>query len=112
MSVHKYEPSKSSLSTEKVYDFTQRDLLDYQMNEIPGMGPASIEKFRQHGVNTPAQILAKLLSYVHSPDVTGLEVCNAFYDWANPIMGKANTHNLTFALANYASEHGLFNVDK
>jgi hypothetical protein len=81
------------------------------MKEIPGMGPDSIDKFKDHGIYTPAQILAKFLSFVHSEEVQPLEVCNQFYDWANPIMGKANTHNLTFAMANYAGEHGLFNYE-
>ena len=81
------------------------------MNEIPGMGPATIDKFKDHGIYTPAQILAKFLSFVDSESTSGIEVCNNFYEWANPIMGKANTHNLTFAMANYAGEHGLFQYE-
>jgi len=111
MSSFNYQPSKSSLRADTVVDFVGRSLLDFKMTEIPGMGPASIQKFGDHGIYTPAQILAKFLSYVDSEDVTAMEVCNAFYDWANPIMGKANTHNLTFALANYAGEHGLFRYE-
>lgn len=111
MSNFNYQPSKSSLRADTVVEFVNRSLLDFKMKEIPGMGPASIDKFQDHGIYTPAQILAKFLSFVHSPDVTALEVCNQFYEWANPIMGKANTHNLTFAMANYAGEHGLFNYE-
>ena len=111
MSNFNYQPSKSSLRADTVVEFVNRSLLDFKMKEIPGMGPASIDKFKDHGIYTPAQILAKFLSFVHSPDVMALEVCNQFYEWANPIMGKANTHNLTFAMANYAGEHGLFNYE-
>ena len=111
MSSFNYQPSKSSLRADTVVEFVSRSLLDFKMNEIPGMGPASICKFEDHGIYTPSQILAKFLSFVHSDGVTAHEVCNSFYDWANPIMGKANTHNLTFAMANYAGEHGLFNYD-
>jgi len=111
MSSFNYQPSKSSLRADTVVEFVSRSLLDFKMNEIPGMGPASIVKFQDHGIYTPAQILAKFLSFVHSEEVQPLEVCNQFYDWANPIMGKANTHNLTFAMANYAGEHGLFNYE-
>lgn len=107
-----YQESKSSLRADTVVEFVTRTLLDFKINEIPGMGPASIEKFKDHGIYTPAQILAKFLSFVHDDDVSGREVCESFYNWANPIMGKANTHNLTFAMANYAAEHGLFNYDK
>ena len=103
-----YEPSKSSLRADTVVEFVGRSLLEFRMQEIPGMGPASIAKFEEHGIYTPAQILAKFLSYVDGPDVTAQTVCEGFYNWAKPIMGKANTHNLTFALANYAGEHGLF----
>ncbi len=111
MSTFNYQPSKSSLRAETVVEFVNRSLLDFKMKEIPGMGPATIAKFGDHGIYTPAQILAKFLSFVHAEDVTALEVCNSFYDWANPIMGKANTHNLTFAMANYAGEHGLFRYE-
>jgi hypothetical protein len=111
MSSYSYEPSKSSLRADTVVEFVNRSLLDFKMTEIPGMGPASISKFQDHGIYTPAQIVAKFLSFVDSADIRGRDVCEAFYNWANPIMGKANTHNLTFALANYASEHGLFNLD-
>ena len=106
-----YQPSKSSLRADTVVEFVNRSLLDFKMNEIPGMGPASIQKFASEGIYTPAQILAKFLSYVHSPEVTSQDVCESFYNWAKPIMGTANTHNLTFALANYAGEHGLFKYE-
>ena len=111
MSAFNYQPSKSSLRADTVVGFVNRSLLDFKMNEIPGMGPASIEKFGDHGIYTPAQIVAKFLSFVDSPDATAQQVCEDFYNWANPIMGKANTHNLTFALANYSGEHGLFRYE-
>lgn len=106
-----YHPSKSSLRAETVVSFVNQSLLEFKMNDIPGMGPASIAKFADHGVYTPAQILAKFLSFVVSHDTKALEVCEGFYNWAKPIMGKASTHNLTFALANYAGEHGLFRYE-
>tara|TARA_B100000683_G_C12507276_1_gene559510 strand:+ start:4205 stop:4585 length:381 start_codon:yes stop_codon:yes gene_type:complete len=111
MSEFNYQPSKSSLRADTVVEFVNRSLLDFRMNEIPGMGPASIQKFADQGIYTPAQIVAKLLSFVDSRDKSAQEVCEDFYNWANPIMGKANTHNLTFALANYAGEHGLFRYE-
>jgi hypothetical protein len=111
MSKYNYEPSKSSLRADTVVSFVSRSLLDFDMDEIPGMGPASIQKFAEEGIYTPAQIVAKLLSYVHSADVDGQEVCESFYNWAKPIMGRANTHTLTFALANYCGEHGLFKLE-
>lgn len=107
-----YQPSKSSLRADTIVEFVNKSLLDYKMNEIPGMGPASIRKFaEQEHIYTPAQMLAKFLSFVHSEDVSAQEVCESFYGWAKPIMGTANTHNLTFALANYAGEHGLFKYE-
>ena len=111
MSSYNYEPSKSSLRADTVVEMCNRSLLDFKMSDIPGMGPASIQKFSDHGIYTPAQIVAKFLSFVDSEDVSAQDVCEGFYNWANPIMGKANTHNLTFALANYAGEHGLFNYE-
>ena len=111
MSAFNYQPSKSSLRADTVVEFVNQSLLDFKMSEIPGMGPASIQKFGDYGIYTPAQIVAKFLSYVDSEEVEANEVCERFYNWANPIMGKANTHNLTFALANYAGEHGLFRFE-
>ena len=111
MSNFNYEPSKSSLRADTVVEFVNRSLLDFKMKEIPGMGPASIAKFAERGIYTPAQVVAKFLSFVDSEQVNAQDVCESFYNWANPIMGKANTHNLTFAMANYTSEHGLFNLD-
>lgn len=103
-----YQPSKSSLRADTVVDFVNLTVVKFNMPDIPGMGNASIIKFGERGIYTPAQILAKFLSGIDSPDITHQEVCEKFYNWANPIMGKANTHNLTFAMANYACEHGLF----
>lgn len=111
MSEYNYQPSKSSLRADTVVEFVGRSLLDFKMTEIPGMGPATIQKFADHGIYTPAQILAQFLSFVRDPDDTAQDVCERFYNWANPVMGKANTHNLTFALANYAGEHGLFRYE-
>lgn len=111
MASFNYNESKSSLRADTVVEFVTKSLLDFKMAEIPGMGPASIAKFEDHGIYTPAQILAKFLSFVHDEHVQPREVMESFYNWANPIMGKANTHNLTFAMANYAAEHGLFNYD-
>jgi len=111
MSAYNYEPSKSSLRADTVVEFVNRSLLDFKMSEIPGMGPASIQKFGDHGIYTPAQIVAKFLSFVDAEDVSSQDVCERFYNWASPVMGKANTHNLTFALANYAGEHGLFRYE-
>lgn len=107
-----YHSGKSSLAADTIASFVNQSLLDYKMRDIPGMGPATIQKFAdQEHIYTPAQILAKFLSFVHSEEVTAQEVCESFYNWAKPIMGKANTHNLTFALANYAAEHGLFRYE-
>ena len=70
-----YQPSKSSLRADTVVEFVNKSLLEFKMKEIPGMGPASIDKFQDHGIYTPAQILAKFLSYVDSPDAKAIDVC-------------------------------------
>ena len=58
MSSYNYEPSKSSLRADTVVEMCNRSLLDFKMSDIPGMGPASIQKFSDHGIYTPAQIVA------------------------------------------------------
>jgi predicted flap endonuclease-1-like 5' DNA nuclease len=88
-SYQSYQPSKSSLRADTVVEFVNQSLLDFKMTDIPGMGPASIVKFQNEGIYTPAQILAKFLSYVDTPDANAIDVCNGFYDWATKIMGQA-----------------------
>ena len=68
--------------------------------------------FFQGGIDTIAQLLGKFLSFVDGESDT-MGVCQAFFSWAKATCkengaAKANMHSVTFAMANFATEKGLF----
>ena len=103
-----FVPTKSSIRAETVAEFVNGSFNNMTLRDIPGIGPASERAFQDAGINTPAQLVAMYLSFVDSEDSTTQEVCQKFYDWAKPYMGRANTHDITFAIANYVDEKGMF----
>ena len=85
------------------------------MTVIPGIGPATAAAFAKGGINTIAQLLGKFLSFIDGEGNT-MDVCQNFFTWAKATVkengaAKANMHSVVFAVANFATEKGLFEYD-
>ena len=112
-----YDPARSCVSTDKIIDWCQnRDLsAGDDMKKVPGVGPKLEEVLRANGVDTIAQLLARFLTNVDGERNTG-EVCQTFFSDMKALVAgtsakSANMHAVTFAVANFLAERGLFKYD-
>lgn len=112
-----YDPHRSGLSTETIIDWCQRDHLSSSesLTSVPGVGPALKEVFEKNNIFTIAQLLARFLENIDGERDTK-EVCQAFFTSVktmvtNTTASRANIHALTFAVANFLAEKGIFTYD-
>lgn len=114
MSGQKFDPTKSSAGTDAIVDWCRTEGLKAtdDIKIIPGVGASLEEVLRENDINTIAQVLGKFLLGVDGEkDTQG--VCQTFFDWLKAITkgtsaSRANMHSITFSVANFASEKGLF----
>jgi hypothetical protein len=109
-----FQPDKSSASTDAIKDWCMKDDIKASdsMEIIPGVGEKTAAAFSRGGINTIAQLLGKFLSFVDGEGDT-MDVCQRFFTWAKTCVKEngaatANMHSVTFAIANFATEKGLF----
>ena len=112
-----YDPHRSGLSTETIVDWCTRDsVLDNdRLTDVPGVGPALETIFEENGILTIAQLLAHFMEQIDGERDTA-EVCQAFYGSVKSMVAdtkasRANIHALTFAVANFLAERGMFTYD-
>ena len=117
MSASTYDPNRSCVGTDKIIDWCQnRDLsAGEDMKKVPGVGPKLQEVLRANGVDTIAQLLARFLINVDGERNTR-EVCQTFFSGMKALVSgtsasRANMHAVTFAVANFLAERGLFKYD-
>ena len=112
-----FDPNKSSAGTDAIVDWCRTEGLKASddIKIIPGVGAALQEVLRENGIDTIAQVVGKFLMGIDGErDTQG--VCQAFFDWMKSIVKdtrakSANMHSITFSVANFASEKGLFVYD-
>ena len=105
-----FNPQSSSVRDTTIVDFLKMRVADIDIKEVPGVGPALAAKLQEDGVETAAQLLGVYLSFV-SNNASTEDVCNKFFAYLKGFKSGANCHSPTFAIANYADEHGLFTYD-
>ena len=105
-----FRASASSVQAETIVNFLKLKLYECDLKDIPGIGPAAAHALNNQGVYSPAQLLAKFLSF-SGPMSTVQETCDSFYRWFHEHVPRANGHSLTFAIANYADEKGMINYN-
>lgn len=110
MAAKPFNPQSSTLSADAVVNFLKENVYDIELQNIPGVGPVTVDVLVANDVGTTSQLLAKFLSFTHS-DATTSSVCNDFFAWLKEIGVTANRHNITFAMANIADEKGVFRYD-
>ena len=112
-----FDPNKSSAGTDAIVDWCRTEGLKASddIKIIPGVGAALQAVLRENGIDTIAQVVGKFLMGIDGErDTQG--VCQAFFDWMKSIVKgtnakSANMHSITFSVANFASEKGLFVYD-
>ena len=106
----KFNAASSSVKAETIADFLEKEACDISINDVPGVGAALCSGFREAGIETCAQLLAKFLVFCKA-DVDAEDACQNFFDWVKSINSHANAHSVTFAIANYADKKGLIKYE-
>ena len=102
-----FDGSKSTSTAESLVDFLQGfNWQTSQLKDVPGIGPASVEKLKGAGISTVQQLLGLYMGFVE-PKATSNEVNNGFFNKFKEISPKANAHTVTFAIAHLADRFGM-----
>lgn len=102
-----FDGSKSTSTAESLVDFLQGfNWQKSQLKDVPGIGPASVEKLKGAGVSTVQQLLGLYMGFVE-PNRKSNEVNNGFFNKFKEISPKANAHTVTFAIAHLADRFGM-----
>lgn len=105
-----FDGSKSSTTAETIMTFLDAFRPDMGLDEVPGIGPVSVDKLGENGVLTIQQLLGKYLSFV-TKDADSQVANQAFFDWFKSQVPKANAHTVTFAMAHVVDNTGLFKYE-
>ena len=109
----RFDPTKSTVSTETMVDFLDdpRRSKDMEFEDFPGIGPKLAKALRADGINNPMELVRKFKRFNEESDRTGYN-CNRLYDYFHSLPSRhprilkrhANWHAPTFAVASYADE--------
>ena len=103
----KFDGSKSTSTAESLVDFLQGfNWQTSQLKDVPGIGPASVDKLKGSGVSTVQQLVGTYMGLVE-PGATSNDINNKFYDWFKEKSPNANAHTVTFAIAHLADRFGM-----
>jgi len=109
-----YDPNKSSAGTDSIVDWCRTEGLHASddITNVPGVGPAFKKVLEEHEILTIAQMLALFLMEIDG-ERSAQEVCQAFYENMKSLVvgtgaSRANMHAVTFSIANFVAEKGLF----
>ena len=112
-----YDPHRSSARTDTIADWcrTQDVHASDDIKTVPGVGKSLQSVLRASQIYTIAQLLGIFLMEVDGEKSTQ-EVCQTFYDNMKELVAdtsakSVNLHVVTFAVANFLAEKGLFDYD-
>lgn len=112
-----YDPNRSSAGTDTIVDWCRQDNVSASddITTVPGVGPSFKEVLEDNEIFTVAQMIGIFLMEVDG-ERDAQEVCQAFYDAMKAIVAGTrakgvNMHAVTFAIANFVAEKGLFDYD-
>ena len=102
-----FDGTKSTSTAESLVDFLQGfNWQKSQLKDVPGIGPASVEKLKGAGVSTVQQLLGLYMGFVE-PNLKSNDVNNGFFNKFKEISPNANAHTVTFAIAHLADRFGM-----
>ena len=78
-----YDPNRSRTDPDKLAAFIQQPLTG-NLNEIPGIGPATVKLMKENGVSTTYGLIGKYLS-LKEEGVESVEHCDRFFFWLSNI---------------------------
>ena len=105
-----FDTNKSSSSAQTIEAFMDREISKCDVKDIPGVGPKLAEDLTKRGITTAAQLLGCFPLHV-TADSSTKEVCDNFVRFCKSVNSRANPHTVTFAIANYADNKGLFKYE-
>jgi hypothetical protein len=81
-----FHPDRSSLTADQLTTYLQSPIGESLTSGVKiGVGPATVEAFREHNVTTGYQLIAKFLSFRDPNMDTRLHV-EMFYQWLKEVM--------------------------
>ena len=105
--VSTFDGSKSASSAETIVDFLQNfDWRSTQLQDIPGIGPKSVECLVEGGISTVQQLVGTYMGFVEPGDESKV-INDKFYKWFKEKSPKSNGHTVTFAVAHLADKYGI-----
>ena len=112
-----YDPNRSSAGTDTIVDWCRTEGVSASddITTVPGVGPAFKNVLEDSEIYTVAQMIGLFLMEIDG-ERSAQEVCQAFYDNMKALVAgtgasRANMHAVTFAIANFVAEKGLFEYD-
>ncbi len=109
-----YDPNRSSAGTDTIVDWCRTEGVSASddITTVPGVGPAFKDVLEDSEIHTVAQMIGLFLMEIDG-ERSAQEVCQAFYDNMKALVAgtrasRANMHAVTFAIANFIAEKGLF----
>jgi hypothetical protein len=95
--------SKSTISVKTQVRFIRKTLCgDFKIDNIPNIGPKTIEKLRAIGITTSFQLMAKFLS-LKGEGVSPREHCDLFLAWLAEVGINGNRNNIVVAVSEKCS---------
>ena len=112
-----YDPQRSSARTDTIVDWCRTEGVHAadDIKTVPGVGKAFQEVLKANDIHTIAQLLGIFLMEIDG-EKAAHEVCQTFYDNMKDLVAdtkakSVNMHVVTFAIANFVAEKGLFDYD-
>ena len=109
-----YDPNRSSAGTDTIADWCRAESVSASddITTVPGVGPSFKEVLADNEIYTVAQMIGIFLMEVDG-ERSAQEVCQAFYEEMKSLVSGTrakgvNMHAVTFAIANFAAEKGIF----
>ena len=97
-----YNPYKSTVTDETLVKFLQDDL-KYDLETIPGIGPAAKKMLQENNIKNCFQLFAKFLQFKDVPGDDCVVHCDKFYGFLTDAGIKSNRHSIVKSVAEKCS---------
>lgn len=105
-----FSPAKSTVSAQNLMEFMDKPIHTLMMKDIPGIGPATVEKLSSDGIKSVQQLIAKFLMFCTTESDTN-SVCQCFFNWLNSVSPGGHVHTVTFSIANIVDNYGIYKYE-
>ena len=107
-----YDCEKSKTTAENLAEFVRTDITnDTPLNDVPGVGNATIELFENLNINSVKDLVTKFKRF-NRKNRTHEDVAQRFFQWlTDEVGGRSNKHTICEAIETYVDEQ-LMKMDE